>query len=119
MYTRNNDDDIIDVAIAISKYKRTDISKNDSTNVSWVTIDADHTVTDKTKTTLLQRGRNMGQASSTVAQRLLHSINCDSKHVQFKRKPTIATFHDREEATMLTYDHRADGHYLRKKDRKN
>ena len=93
------------------------MAKNDITNVRRFTIDAAHTYTDRTKTTLLQRGGNIGHAISTDMRRLLHSITCDSKHVQFKCKPTFATFYDKYKATMLTYDSGADGHYLSKKDK--
>ena len=97
------------------------MAKNYITNARRVTIDATHIATDinKTnKTKILQRGRNMGHAIVTETQRLLHGITCDSKHVQFRRKPTIATFYDEDKATMLTYDSEADGHYLSEKDKK-
>ena len=69
MYTnRNDDDEIIDAAITLAEDERTIMSKKDSANVHRVTINAAHTATDRiktTKTTLLQRGRNMGHAIST------------------------------------------------------
>ena len=89
------------------------MAKNDIANVRQVTIDAAHTATDRTKTIILQRGRNVGHAIS-----LLHSITRDSKHVQFRCKPTIVTFYDEDDATMLTYDSGADRHYLSEKYRK-
>ena len=49
MYTRNNDEENIDVAIKIAEDKFTVISKNIITNVRQVTINAAHTVTDKAK----------------------------------------------------------------------
>ena len=123
MYTRNNDDEITNAVIAISEDERTVISKNDITNLRRVAIDSSHTATDKTKTdktkiTLLQRRRNMGQSFSTAARHLLHSIKRDSKHMQFNRKPTISTFYDEDEATMCTYNSGADGHKFSEKYRK-
>ena len=93
-------------------------AKNDITNVHQVTIDVAHAAKDQTKTTILQRVINVGHAISTETGHLLHNIKCDSKHVQFKRKHTIATFYDNYNTTMLTYDSGADRHYLNKKDRK-
>ena len=82
-----------------------------------MTINVDYTATDKTKTTNLQRGIDVGNAISTETQRLINSITCDGKHVQFKRRPTITTFYNNDDAKMLTYDSGADGHYLSKKHR--
>ena len=80
LYNRNNDDEIINAAIATEEDKRTVISKNDITNVRRITIDAAYPGTDNTKTTLLQRGTNIGQAFITAAQRLLHAkIKCNAQ----------------------------------------
>ena len=95
------------------------MAKNYITNVHQVTIDASHTATDRSKTTILQREINAGHASITETQRLLHSITRDRKHVQFRRKPTIGTLYDNNDATMLTYDSGVDEKYLSKKDRKS
>ena len=79
MYTnRNDDDEIIDAAITLSEDERTIMSKKDSANVHRVTINAAHTATDKTKTKILHRVRNMGNAISTETRRILHIITCDS-----------------------------------------
>ena len=114
---RNNDGEIINAAITLAEDERTVMAKNYITNVHRVTIDAAHTATDRTKTAILQRGRNMGHAISTETQCLLHSIPRDSKHVQFRRKPTIATFYEEDDATMLIYDSGADVRYLSENDR--
>ena len=121
MYTRNDDDEIIDEAIVIAEDERTAVAKNDIMNVHRFTIDAAHQAIDKTKTktTLLQRGIHMGQTFSIAAQRLLRSIKRDNKHVQFNRKAKISTFFDKDEATLLTHDSGADGHYLSEQNRKN
>ena len=37
--------------------------------------------------------------------------------VRFQRAPRVATFHATNEATMMTYDSGADGHYCSEKDR--
>ena len=56
----NNDNKLINAAITISEDERTVRAKNDITNVRRVTIDAAHTATDKTKTTIHQREKNVG-----------------------------------------------------------
>ena len=60
----------------------------------------------------------MGHAFSAATQRLINSITRDSKHVQFRSIPTIATYYNDNEATMLTYDSGAYRHYLSEEDRK-
>ena len=42
----------------------------------------------------------------------------DGKHVHFRDRPTIATYHKHDETTILMYDSGADGHYLSEKDKK-
>ena len=115
----NNDDELIDATITLSEDGCTAMAKNDLTNVRQVTIDVAHTVTYRTKKTIRQRGRNAGNTISTEMQRLINNITRDSKHVQFRRKLTITTFYNNDDAKMLTYDSGADGNYLRKKYRKN
>ena len=60
----------------------------------------------------------MGHAISTETQHLLHIITRDSKHVQLRRKPIIATFYDDDNIKFLTFDSGAYGPHLSKKDRK-
>ena len=106
----NNDNELIDVAITLAEDERTIIDKNEKTNVYRVTIDAAQAVTDKTKTTIRQRGRNVGNAIITDTRRLINRIKRDGKHVQFRYKPTITTLYNNDNATMLTYDSGANGH---------
>ena len=61
---------------------------------------------------------HVGKAFSTATHQSNNSITRDGKHVQFKTKPSIATYQQHGETTMLMYDSVADGHYLSKKDRK-
>ena len=50
MYTNtNNYDKLTDAVITLAEDKRIVRAKNDITNVRQVTIDADHTATDRTK----------------------------------------------------------------------
>ena len=118
MENKNNDDEIIDAAITLAEDEPIVMAKNEITNVRQVTINAARMATDRTKTTILRRGINVGHAISIETRRLLHRITHDSKHVQLRRKPKIATFYDKDDATILTYDSRVDGHFLSEKDRK-
>ena len=61
MYTNtNNYDELIDAVITLAEDKRTFRAKNDITNVRQVTTYADHTATDRTKTKIHHRRRNLG-----------------------------------------------------------
>ena len=66
MYANTDyDNKLINVAITLAEDERIIMAKNDITNAHQVTIDASHTATDKTKTTIRQRGRNVGHAIIT------------------------------------------------------
>ena len=67
------------------------------------------------KPTIRQRDQ-VDKAFSTAAIQSSNSITCDGKHIQFKIRPSIATYQQHDNTPMLTYDSGADGHYLRKKD---
>ena len=115
---KNNDDVLIDAAITIAEYERTVMAKNDITDVRQVTIDASHTAAYKNNTKILQMEEHVANTISTETRRIINNIKRDGKHVKFRRNPTIATLYNDDDATMLTYDSGADGHYLRKRDRK-
>ena len=57
---KNNDDKLINTAIKLAEDEITARAKNDITNECRVTTGAAHTATDKTKTTIHQRGKNVG-----------------------------------------------------------
>ena len=69
------------------------------------------------KTTIYQRAQ-VGKEFGTATHKRNNSITRDGKHVQFKSKPSIATYQQHDNTPMVTYDSGADGHYLSKKDRK-
>ena len=116
---KNNDKKLIDAAITLAEDERTFMAKYDKTNMRQVNIDAAHTATHKNKTTILQKGNNMGNAFSTATRRLISSIKRDDKNVQFRRNPKITIYYHDDNTTMLTYDSGAYGHYHSEKDRKN
>ena len=69
------------------------------------------------KTKILQKA-HIGKAFSTATHQNNNIITCDGKHVQFKIKPSIATYQQHNETKMSTYDSGADGHYISEKYRK-
>ena len=95
------------------------MEKHNITKGRQVNIDETPKDTHKNKTTICQRSKNMGNAFSTANHRRINSITCDGKHVHFRNSPTISTYHQYNEAKMLTYDSGADGHYLSEEDRKS
>ena len=93
------------------------MKKNNMTKGRKITIDESQTDTHRSKTTIHQRTK-MGNAFRSVTHLRTNSITFDAKHVQFRNRPSIATYHQHIEAKMLTYDSGVDGHYLSEKDRK-
>ena len=94
------------------------MDKHNMTRGQQVTINENQTDTHKTKPKIRQRA-NVGNAFRTATYRRTNSITRDGKHVKFRHRPTVATYHKHNETTMLTYDLGADGHYLSEKDRKS
>ena len=90
----NNDKTIINAAIKLAYNER--IARN--------------------KTTIHQRS-HVGQAYRTSTHKHNNSSIRDGKHVQFRIKPSIATYQQQDNKPMVTYDPGADGHCLSKKDR--
>ena len=92
---RDNDAEIINIAIELAHDERNVMNKP-----------------------TIRQSAHVGKALITATQHRNNSITRDVKHVQFKSKPTIATYQQHNETTMLTYDSGSDGHYLRKKGQK-
>ena len=117
--SKMNDNDIIDLYINKAKDERTVMGKNDLKNARRVTIDAAHAATGKPKpnNNLLQQGKNVGYAISTIVRRLLQNFKHNNQQVRFANKPTVARFHKRDDTTMITYYSGADHHYMSEADR--
>ena len=111
-------EELIDASIKLAEVEPTVMAKNNISNVQQVTIDAAHTATHKNKTTIRQRGNNMGNTFNTATLCLINNMTRDGKHVQFIRSSTIATYYHNDEATMLTYNSGADRQYLSEEGRK-
>ena len=68
------------------------------------------------KPTIRQRAQ-VDKAFITANSQHNNIITCDSKHIEVKSKPSVATYPKHNNTPMLTYDSVADGHYLSEKDR--
>ena len=54
---------------------------------------------------------------STTVRRLVRKFKRNNQQVRFASKPTVARFHKRDDATMITYDLVADHRYMSKAER--
>ena len=105
--------------ITRSEDERTVLAKNDIANVQRVGIDTAHSSCEPNSITLLQRGVNAGYNLITKFCQAIRNLKRNNQPiVRFACKPKIVTFRKEEEATMVTYDSGADGHYFSKTDRK-
>ena len=97
---------IIDLYINKAKDERTVMAKNNFKNARRITINAAHAATSKPKPKpdLLQQGKNVGYALSTTVRRLVRKFKRNNQQVRFVIKPTVARFHKRDDATMITYN---------------
>ena len=113
------ENDFFDEQITRSEDERTVLAKNDSENVQRMAIDTAHSSTTPNPLTVLQRGVNAGYNLSTKFCRAIQHLKHNNQPiVRFASKPEIVTFRKEEEATMVTYDSGADGHYFSEADRK-
>ena len=67
--------------------------------------------------TIIHQRAQVGKSYSTETHKRNNSSTREGKHVQFKIKPSIATYQQHNNTPMVTYDSGADGHYLSEKDR--
>ena len=89
---------------------------NDTAIINAVIKLADDERSAMKKSTIHQRAQ-VGEAYNTATHKRNNRFTCEGKHIQFKRKPSIATYKQHDNTPMVTYNSGADGHYLSKKDR--
>ena len=70
------------------------------------------------KFSLFRGGINAGYSISTTFRRAIQRLKFSTPCIHFAPLPTVATFSSEENATMVTYDSGANGHYFSKADRK-
>jgi len=66
----------------------------------------------------VQRSVNAGYRISTAFRRAIQRLKTNERRVRFAPLPKVATFSASENATLVTYDSGANGHYLSEADRK-
>ena len=89
---------------------------NDAATINTVIKLADDERNVMNKPTIHQRS-HIGKAFSTATHQRNNRITCDDKHVQLKRKPSIAMHQQKDKTPTLMYDLGTDGNYLNEKDR--
>ena len=104
-------------AIGLQENKNNQINKyiikaedTESAIINAAIKQADDECSARNKTTIHQRSQ-VGKEYSTATHQRKNSITRDGKHVQLKRKPSMATYQQHDEKN-LTYDSGVDGHYL-------
>ena len=93
---KDNDSVIINAAIKLADDEINIMEKHKMTIRQQVTIYENQTDTHKAKPTIRQRA-NVGNAFSTETHKPTNRITCDVKHVHFRHRYTIATYHKHEE----------------------
>ena len=113
------DEGIIDLYIPKAKYERTTIEKQDLKDARRITIDTSHAANHqaKSKTQLLQQGKNIGYVLATTIRKLLHKFTNNNQQVRFRHKPTVARFHNKEYPIIITYDSGAENHHMSEADK--
>ena len=113
-----NDNGIIDFYANKSEDEQTTRSKHDATNLRRVSIGTAHLASQPEAPSFLQRGKNAGYTFSAAVRCFFTKFKFNSKQARFVATPKVATFHNANAATAITYDSGSDGHYLCKEDRK-
>ena len=113
-----NDNGIINFYANKSEDEERTRAKNDAANLRRVSIDTAHSASQPEAPSFLQRGQNAGYAFSTAVRYFVTKFKFNSKQVRFVATPKVATFHNANAATVITYDSGSDGHYLCEEDRK-
>ena len=107
-----NENGILDMYVHKAEDECTIMAKNNSHDKSCVTIHAVNAKINKTEPTLLHQGKNAGYAFSTEVGRLTKKFIREGNQFRFTKKSTVATYNKNDETFMVTYESRADGHYL-------
>ena len=114
-----NDNNITNRYIKKAEDERKVRAKNDIKNERRFTIDASHaaTIKHRSKHDLIQQVNNVEYTISKTAHRLVHKSKHNNQQVRFSSKPTVARFHKKYDAIIITYDSWADHHCMSKSDR--
>ncbi len=112
---RDSDDLFLNNSITLAEDKWTSLAKNDTSNKKRVAIDTAHTKHGLPSIGFAQRGCNVAYSLGSAFNRTLKKIN-KNKHVRFTTSNKVHKYTYNEQPIMITYNSRADGHYISKKD---
>jgi hypothetical protein len=112
---RNSNDLFLNNSITLAEDERTILAKNDTSNKKRVAINTAHTKRGTPSIGLAQWGCNAAYSLGSAFNRTLKKIN-KNKHVRFTTSNEVHKYPYNEQPIMITYDSRADGHYISKKD---
>ena len=111
------DHETLDHHITWAEDERTELAKQDTDNPARAAIDHAHVDKQKPALSILQRGREFGQALSTTIRRIAKATLSSRPTVRFDTSPSVCTFNCDQEPVYVTYDSGADGHYVSEDDR--
>jgi hypothetical protein len=111
---RDSDDLFLDNSITLAEDEWTSLAKSDTSNKKCAAINTAHTKRCTPSIGFAQLGRNPAYSLGSTFNRTLKKIN-KNKHVQFATSNKVHKYTYNEQPIMITYDSRADGHYISKK----
>jgi hypothetical protein len=114
---RDSDDLFLNNSITLAEDKRTILAKNGTSNKKLAAIDTAHTKRGTPSIGFAQWGCNTANSLGSAFNRTLKKIN-KNKHVRFATSNKVHKYTYNEQPIMITYNSRADGHYISDKDQR-
>jgi hypothetical protein len=114
---RDSDDLFLNNSITLAEDEQTSLAKNDTSNKKRAAINTAHTKRGTPSIGLAQWGCNAAYSLGSAFNRTLKKIN-KNKHVRFATSNKVHKYTYNKQPIMITYDSRADGHYISKKDQR-
>ena len=111
------DDNFFDTQITRAEDECTDMAKAHQVDPRRRAVDQAHHRR-RDAPSFVQHGVNAGYRIGTAFRRAIQRLKTNERRVRFAPLPKVATFSSSENATLVTYDSGADGHYLSEIDRK-
>ncbi len=112
----NSDDPFLDNSIPHTKDKCTTIAKGNTNNATRVAINSAHAQREQPTMGLTQCGPNMAYRLGSAFNWTIKKLN-RNKHVNFAKQNEVHLYDTTATPSiMLTYDSRANGHFISKQD---
>jgi hypothetical protein len=110
-----SDDLFLDNSITLAEDKQTSLAKDNTNNKKRLAINAAHTKRGTPSIGIAQRGRDAAYSLGSAFNWTIKKIN-KNKHVSFATHNEVHQYTNNEQPIMVTYNSRADGHYISEKD---